>query len=65
MTNSIWTLSEADQIVMLENGSILEMGTYEELVARKGAFFYYLDKHKHDDEENDESEEEEEKEIKK
>ena len=33
---------------MLDNGSILEIGSYDELIARKGAFFNHLDKQIHD-----------------
>jgi ATP-binding cassette subfamily B protein len=29
----------SDRIVMIENGAILEMGTHEELMEKKGAYF--------------------------
>ena len=35
VTNSLSFLPETDEILLLENGSIVEMGTYEELLANK------------------------------
>ena len=33
------TIKEADRIIVIEKGKIIEMGTYEELVAKKGYFY--------------------------
>ena len=33
------TVKDADKIVVLEDGKIVEMGTYEELLEKKSAFF--------------------------
>lgn len=42
MTHGITFLPQVDQIVVLKDGSISEIGTYKELVARKGAFAEFL-----------------------
>jgi ABC-type transport system involved in cytochrome bd biosynthesis fused ATPase/permease subunit len=34
-----------DEIILLENGTIVEMGTYDELKKRNGAFVAFLDKY--------------------
>lgn len=57
MTNSIWFLPQVDEIIMLENGRIVEMGSYDELVNRGGIFSVYLAKHRQEDKEDEENEE--------
>jgi len=38
VTHSITHLKEVDNIFVLKNGAISEIGTFKELLARKGAF---------------------------
>ena len=33
------TIIQADQILVIDNGEIIELGTHEELVAKKGLYF--------------------------
>ncbi len=33
------TIRDADRIVVMQNGEAVECGTYEELMAKKGAFY--------------------------
>nr|AHK05642.1 ATP-binding cassette transporter sub-family C member 1 isoform X4 [Tigriopus japonicus] len=42
VTHSLSVLSEVDMIIVLKNGTITEMGTYEELVSSQGAFSFFL-----------------------
>jgi ABC-type multidrug transport system fused ATPase/permease subunit len=43
VTNSLSFLPQADEVIMLENGTIAEIGTYDELVHRKdGAFSQFM-----------------------
>jgi len=39
ITHRIFTLLDFDRIILLENGSILEEGTHDELLARKGLYY--------------------------
>ncbi|CAB0007608.1 unnamed protein product [Nesidiocoris tenuis] len=45
VTHSITHLSEVDIVIVLKDGKISEMGTYKELVDRKGAFAEFLSTH--------------------
>ncbi|ELT99905.1 hypothetical protein CAPTEDRAFT_158862 [Capitella teleta] len=42
VTNSITYLSQMDQIVVMRNGEVSEIGTYQELVDRRGAFAEFI-----------------------
>ena len=42
MTHSIGFLPEVDEIVVMREGKISEMGSYERLMANKGAFAEFL-----------------------
>nr|QNH67948.1 ATP-binding cassette transporter subfamily C member 1 X9 [Brachionus plicatilis] len=44
-TNSLSFLSECDKIIMLDNGSIKEIGTYMELIEKKSAFSKFMGEH--------------------
>jgi ABC-type multidrug transport system fused ATPase/permease subunit len=39
VTNSLSFLPQADEIIMIDNGSIIESGSYDELISRKGSQF--------------------------
>lgn len=43
VTHALHVLPQADWIVVLENGAIAEMGSYQELLRRKGALVGLLD----------------------
>lgn len=45
MTHGITYLPEVDLIVVLKEGEITEMGTYKELLEKKGAFAEFLVQH--------------------
>lgn len=45
MTNSLSFLPQFDEIIMLENGSIAEMGTFEELKQKQGIFNDFVKNH--------------------
>ena len=40
ITHRLGTIKNADVILMMDNGSIVEQGTHEELMARKGRYYY-------------------------
>lgn len=40
ITHRLGSVRMADEIVVLKNGTLIEQGTHEELVARKGEYFY-------------------------
>ena len=42
MTNSLSFLPQVDQIVMIENGTISETGTFDELKDQDGAFAKFI-----------------------
>lgn len=42
VTNSLSFLTQCDRIIMLENGSIVEIGTYEQLKGKSGKFIEFL-----------------------
>nr|XP_023472034.1 multidrug resistance-associated protein 6 [Equus caballus] len=47
VTHALHVLPEADWIVVLEDGAIAEMGSYQELLRRKGALVCLLDRARH------------------
>ncbi len=42
MTNAVTYLSQVDQIVVLEEGEISDMGSYHELMAHNGHFTEFI-----------------------
>jgi ABC-type bacteriocin/lantibiotic exporter with double-glycine peptidase domain len=42
VTNSLSFLPQVDEIIMLENGMVAEMGTYDELKTRGGVFADFI-----------------------
>lgn len=42
VTNSLSFLPQCDEIYMLDNGKIVEIGTYEELLSKSGGFSEFL-----------------------
>jgi ATP-binding cassette subfamily C (CFTR/MRP) protein 1 len=53
VTHGISFLPQLDQIIVMADGQISEVGTYAELLGRKGAFaeflYNYLEKHQEED----------------
>jgi ATP-binding cassette subfamily C (CFTR/MRP) protein 1 len=45
VTNSISFLPQMDEIILLENGSIVEVGSFEELKKQNGEFVAFLNKY--------------------
>lgn len=45
VTHGITFLPEVDVIVVLKDGEVTEMGTYKELLEKKGAFAEFLVQH--------------------
>lgn len=43
MTNTLNVLPQADQILVLANGTVAEMGSYQDLLHRNGALVGLLD----------------------
>ncbi len=42
MTNTVPFLPQVDQIVVLQDGEILEMGSYQELISHNGHFAEFI-----------------------
>jgi ABC-type multidrug transport system ATPase subunit len=42
VTNSLSFLSEVDHILMIDNGSIVEQGSYEQLISMNSVFAYFV-----------------------
>ncbi|XP_004441892.1 PREDICTED: multidrug resistance-associated protein 6 [Ceratotherium simum simum] len=47
VTHALHVLPQADRIVVLEDGAVAEMGSYQELLHRKGALVGLLDRARH------------------
>lgn len=47
-TNSLGFLPHVDEILVLENGKIIEQGKYEDLRAKNGAFSFFVQSHLND-----------------
>ena len=45
VTNAITYLPHADQIIVLKDGRISEIGTYQQLIDRNGAFADFMETH--------------------
>ena len=56
MTHSLTFLPNVDSVAVIKNGEISEMGHYEELLRRNGAFAEYVQTYLMDMADNDDSE---------
>jgi hypothetical protein len=55
VTNSLSFLPQVDSIIMLENGSVTETGTFEELKSRNGSFAKFIHSYLENNEANKEN----------
>lgn len=55
VTNSLGFLPQVDEIIVLENGMIVEQGPFEELRAKYGAFYNFIQSHLDDQVSEEES----------
>lgn len=53
MTHGITFLPEVDMIVVLKDGEVTELGTYKQLLEKKGAFAEFLIQHLQEIDEDD------------
>lgn len=53
MTHGITFLPQVDQIIVLKDGDVSEVGSYKELLAQKGAFAEFLLQHLEDEDGDD------------
>ena len=42
VTNSLTFLPETDMIIMIDDGKIIETGTYNQLIEKNGQFFKFI-----------------------
>nr|UOU03336.1 ATP-binding cassette subfamily C1-5 [Brachionus rubens] len=48
VTNSLGFLPQVDEVIVLENGRVVEQGKYDELIAKNGAFASFIKTHVND-----------------
>ncbi|RNA36438.1 multidrug resistance-associated 1 [Brachionus plicatilis] len=48
VTNSLGFLPQVDEIIVLENGMIVEQGQFEDLKSRNGSFYHFIQSHLND-----------------
>ena len=53
VTNGVTFLPKVDKIIVLKDGAISEMGTYEELLTRHGAFAEYIQTYLQENDDSD------------
>ena len=56
MTHGITYLPQADQIIVMKDGRVSEMGTYNELLSTDGAFADFMRTYLNENEDSDEEE---------